>query len=141
MLKWILGYMCLFQIWCTQGICRVVGLLGHTVVLFLDFKGISTLFSIVTITICISNSVRKFCFLHTLFSFTFGGFFDDSQSEWCIVSRSPKYSIWVKFQKQQNYFNSFPKQTIQYHSNLSLCSTTNAKEGEVKWFCEDLQNI
>ena len=30
--------MCLFQPWFPQGICLGVGLLGHTVVLFLDFK-------------------------------------------------------------------------------------------------------
>ena len=42
--------MCLFQLWFQlwfpQGICSVVGLLGHMVVLFLVFKGISVLFSI-----------------------------------------------------------------------------------------------
>ena len=30
--------MCLFQFWFAQGICLGVGLLGHMVVLFLDFK-------------------------------------------------------------------------------------------------------
>ena len=30
-------YMCLFQFWFPQGICLGVGLLGHTVVLFLVF--------------------------------------------------------------------------------------------------------
>ena len=34
-------YMCLFQFWFLQSICLGVGLLGHKVVLFLDFKGIS----------------------------------------------------------------------------------------------------
>ena len=33
--------MCLFQFWFLQSICLGVGLLGHKVVLFLDFKGIS----------------------------------------------------------------------------------------------------
>ena len=36
-LQWTLGYTCLFQLWFPQGICPVVGLLGHTVVLFLVF--------------------------------------------------------------------------------------------------------
>ena len=36
---------CLFQLWLSQGICPVVGLLGHMVFLFLVFKGIFTLFS------------------------------------------------------------------------------------------------
>ena len=36
-----MGYMCLFQFLFPQGICLGVGLLGHMVVLFLVFKGIS----------------------------------------------------------------------------------------------------
>ena len=35
----------------------------------------------------------------------------------------------------------FPRQTIQYHSNPSLCPTSNAKEAEVEWFSEDLQDL
>ena len=35
MLQWILGYMCLFQLWFPWGLCPVVGLLGHMVVLVL----------------------------------------------------------------------------------------------------------
>ena len=31
----------------------------------------------------------------------------------------------------------FPRQTIQYHGNPSLCP--NAEEAEVEWFYEDLQ--
>ena len=46
-----------------------------------------------------------------------------------------------KNQKQQNNLGLFPRQTIQYHSNPSLCPTTNAKEAEVEWFYEDLQDI
>ena len=38
--------MCLFELWFSEGICPVVGLLGHMVVLFLVFKEISILFSI-----------------------------------------------------------------------------------------------
>ena len=38
--------MCLFQFWFPQGMYIVVGLLGHMVVLFLVFKGISILFSL-----------------------------------------------------------------------------------------------
>ena len=36
-------------------------------------------------------------------------------------------------------FCSFPRQTIQYHSNISLCS--KHKEAEVEWFYEDLQDF
>ena len=38
-------------------------------------------------------------------------------------------------------FFSFPKQTIQYHSNPSLCLTTNPEEAEVERFYEDLQDF
>ena len=62
-----MGYMCLFQCWLPQGICLGVGLLGHMVVLFLVFKGISILFSIVAVSIYIpTNSARVFPFLHIL---------------------------------------------------------------------------
>ena len=35
--------------------------------------------------------------------------------------KSPKCSTWMKSQKQQNDLCLFPMQTIQYHSNPSLC--------------------
>ena len=46
MLQWTLGCMCLFELRFSLGICPVVGLLGHMVILFLAFKGTSILFSI-----------------------------------------------------------------------------------------------
>ena len=38
-----------------------------------------------------------------------------------IVNKSPKCSTWMQSHKQQNDLCSFPRQTIQYHSNPSLC--------------------
>ena len=38
-----------------------------------------------------------------------------------IVNESLKCSSWVQSQKRQNDLCSFPRQTIQYHSNPSLC--------------------
>ena len=38
-----------------------------------------------------------------------------------IVNKSPKRSTWMQSQKWQNDLCLFPKQTIQYHSNPSLC--------------------
>ena len=38
-----------------------------------------------------------------------------------LVNKSPKCSTWMQSQKQQNDLYSFPRQTIQYHSNPSLC--------------------
>ena len=42
--------------------------------------------------------------------------------------------------KTQNDLGSFPRQTIQYHGNPSLCPTSNAEEAEVERFYEDLQD-
>ena len=38
-----------------------------------------------------------------------------------IVNKSPKCSTWMQSQKRQNDLCSFPRQTIQYHDNSSLC--------------------
>ena len=47
----------------------------------------------------------------------------------------------MQSQKRQNDLCSFPRQTIQYHSNPSLCPTSNAEKAEVEWFYEDLQDL
>ena len=39
-----------------------------------------------------------------------------------IVNKSPKCSTWMQSQKRQNDLSSFPRQTIQYHGDPSLCS-------------------
>ena len=41
----------------------------------------------------------------------------------------------------QNDLCSFPRQTIQYHGNPSLCPTSNADVAEVEQFYEDLQGL
>ena len=38
-----------------------------------------------------------------------------------IVHKTPKCSTWVQSQKRQNDFGSFPRQTIQYHTNPNVC--------------------
>jgi len=38
-----------------------------------------------------------------------------------IVNKSPKCSTWMQSQKRQNDLCLFPRQTIRYHSNPSLC--------------------
>ena len=38
-----------------------------------------------------------------------------------IINNSLKCNTWMKSQKQQDDLCSFPKQTIQFHSNPSLC--------------------
>ena len=47
----------------------------------------------------------------------------------------------MQSQKQQNDLCSFPRQTVQYHSNPSLCPTSSAEETEVEWCYEDLQDL
>ena len=38
-----------------------------------------------------------------------------------MVNKSSKCSTWMQSQKRQNDLCSFPRQTIQYHGNPSLC--------------------
>ena len=38
-----------------------------------------------------------------------------------MVNKSPKCSTWMQSQKWQNDLCSFPRETIQYHSNPNLC--------------------
>ena len=38
-----------------------------------------------------------------------------------MVNKSLKFSTWMQSQKQQNDLCSFPRQTIQYQSDPSLC--------------------
>ena len=38
-----------------------------------------------------------------------------------MVNKSLKCSTWMQSQKRQNDLCSFPRQTIQFHSNPSLC--------------------
>ena len=47
----------------------------------------------------------------------------------------------MQSQKQQNDLCSFPRQTIQYHSNASYAPTSNAEEAEVELTYEDLQDL
>ena len=68
-LRWTLGYTCLFQFWFPRCVWPAVGLLGCMEVLVPVFQGISTLFSTVAVVVCIpTNSIRGFPFLYTLSS-------------------------------------------------------------------------
>ena len=57
----------------------------------------------------------------TIVSITAGRNPSEEMEEFHGQQKSPKCSIWMKFQKRQNDLCSFPRQTIQYHSNPSLC--------------------
>jgi len=83
-LWWTLEYTCLFQFWFPRSVCPAVGLWGHMAVLFPVFKGISTLFSIVAVLVCIpTNSVRGFPFSTPSLAFIACRFLDRSHSDWC----------------------------------------------------------
>ena len=47
----------------------------------------------------------------------------------------------MQSQKRQKDLCSFPRQTIQYHSNPAYARTSNAEEAEVEQFYEDLQDL
>ena len=87
-----------FSVLLSSGIFLEAVLLGHMVVLFLVFKGISILFSIVAVSIYSpTNSTKAFPFLHTLSSIYCLQFFDDGHSDWCEVI--PHCSSDVQFSK------------------------------------------
>ena len=77
--------MYLLELWFSQGICPVVGLL-LLVFLFLIFQGTFILFSIVVASIYIStNSVRGFPFLYILSGIVVCRRFYDGHSDWYEV--------------------------------------------------------
>ena len=47
----------------------------------------------------------------------------------------------MQSKKQHNDLCSFPRQTIQYHSNPGQCPNYYAEEAEVERFYEDLQDL
>ena len=47
----------------------------------------------------------------------------------------------MQSQKRQNDLCSFPRQTIQYHSNQVYAPTSKSEEVEVEWFYKDLQAL
>ena len=49
--------------------------------------------------------------------------------------------IWYPVGWTQNDLWLFPRQTIQYQSNPSLCPDHNTEEAEVEWFYEELQEL
>ena len=58
-----------------------------------------------------------------------------------MVNKSLKCNTWMQSKKLQNDLCLFPRQTIQYHSDPSLCPNQYAEEDEVEWFYEDLQDL
>ena len=50
-----------------------------------------------------------------------------------IVNKSPKCTTWMQSQKWQNDLCSFPRETIQYHGNPSLCPNHSCWSWTVLW--------
>ena len=79
----------------------VLGLLGHMVVLFLVFKKISILFSIVAVSIYIpTNSTGGFPLLHTLSSIIVWRYFDVGHSDQCEVIPHCSFDLYFFNNKQ-----------------------------------------
>ena len=53
----------------------------------------------------------------------------------------PKCNNWVQPLKWQNDLSSFPRETIQHHSNPNYALTIFSKEAESDEFYEDLQHL
>ena len=77
--------MCLLELWFSQGICPIVGLLGHMVILFLAFKEISILFPIVAAFTLLPTVQEGSLFSTSSPEFIVCRFFDDGHTDWCEV--------------------------------------------------------
>ena len=81
-----MGYMHLFQFWFPQGLWIGVGLLGHMVVLFPVFYGISTVFHSGCINLHSHQRCKSVTFSpHRLQHLLFVDF-DNSHYDWCEVT-------------------------------------------------------
>ena len=77
--------MCILELWFSQGLCPVVGFLGHMVGLFLAFKEISVLFSIVAVFTLPPTVQEGSLFSTSSPEFIVCRFFDDGHTDWCEV--------------------------------------------------------
>ena len=57
------------------------------------------------------------------------------------VNKSQKCSTWVQFQKRQSDLSLFPRQPFNITVIQVYAPTTDAKEAEVEWSHEDLQDL
>ena len=95
-----MGYMCLFQFWFPQGICLEVGLLGHRVVLFLVFKGISISSSIVAVSIYIPTVQECSLFSTSSPAFIVYRLLDEGHSDWCEVISNCSFDLYFSNNKR-----------------------------------------
>ena len=99
--------MCLFQFWFPWATCLGVGLLGHMVVLFPVFQGLSIQSSTVAVSIYIPfcSNAKMFPFLHTLSSIYCLRLFHDGHSDWCEVVSHCSFDL--HFSNNQWFWTSF----------------------------------
>ena len=97
----------LLELWFSQSIHPVVGLLGHMVDLFLVFEAISMLFSITAVSFVHSHQqCRRVPFFYTSSAaFIVCKFFDDGHSDWCEVM--PHCSSDVHFSNNEQCWATF----------------------------------
>ena len=58
-----------------------------------------------------------------------------------VIKRVQNTALGCNLKKWQNDLSLFQRQTIQYHSHLSLVLNHYAEKPEVEWFYEDLQDF
>ena len=58
-----------------------------------------------------------------------------------MVNKGVQYAVLGCNLKNDRMISVCPRQTIQYHSNPSLCTSRNAEEAEVEWFYEEPQDL
>ena len=120
-------------------------LLGHMVVLFLVFKWILVLFSIVAISIYIPPTEQEGSLFSTSSpAFIDCRFFDDGNSDQCEVISLGSFDLHfssMQSQKLQNDLCSFPRQTFNITVIQAYAPTSNSEEAEAERFYEDLQDL
>ena len=58
-----------------------------------------------------------------------------------VNKKSPKCSTWMQSQKSQDDLCLFPRQKFNITVNQVYALTTSAKEAEIEWFYDDLQDL